>query len=333
MSPPPPAAAVRQIHLRAFDPDAMVMALQDGVLEHVQLQPGVFRGRIAHSFSAGCRLDWGRYALAVQARGQLCADMVTIGLALQGQGEWRGRGQRVHTGDIVVFAERAEFAVSLPPQAQWLSMQVPRHRLEATGLPLAPPPGGAPRRWPGRVHAGLQHTLVHLASALAPGATALPGDAAGHSRGLGQAHDELLSTLLGELLQRGGTGARAGRVLDPGERWRLVRRVEDHLATLADPTVRIDALCLAAGTSLSTLERAFREVFGVGPRRYLTMRRLAAARRELLRAAPGTTVTRVAMRWGFLHLGRFAQDYRHQFGEQPSRTLAGARGAPHAHSL
>ena len=51
-----------------------------------------------------------------------------------------------------------------------------------------------------------------------------------------------------------------------------------------------------------------------------------AARRELRDASPGsTTVTRVATRWGFTELGRFAGEYRAMFGELPSETLAGER--------
>ena len=33
------------------------------------------------------------------------------------------------------------------------------------------------------------------------------------------------------------------------------------------------------------------------------------------------TVADVAYRWGFTHLGRFAQDYRTRYGESPSQTL------------
>lgn len=72
------------------------------------------------------------------------------------------------------------------------------------------------------------------------------------------------------------------------------------------------------------LERAFRETFGVSPRRYLTLLRLAAVRRELLRHEAGASVTQVATRWGFFHLGRFGQDYKAQFGESPSQTLRAA---------
>jgi AraC family ethanolamine operon transcriptional activator len=53
--------------------------------------------------------------------------------------------------------------------------------------------------------------------------------------------------------------------------------------------------------------------------------RLNAARRELTSGAPGSTVTGAAMRSGHLHLGRFAIEYREQFGESPSATLRRAR--------
>jgi AraC family ethanolamine operon transcriptional activator len=101
----------------------------------------------------------------------------------------------------------------------------------------------------------------------------------------------------------------------------VVRRAEQYLQECGDPSVRIEDLCMAACTSLSRLERAFRETFGVGPRRYLTLRRLAAVRRELLRRGEQTSVTEVATRWGFFHLGRFSQDYKTLFGETPSQTL------------
>ncbi|WP_458372700.1 helix-turn-helix domain-containing protein [Pseudomonas veronii] len=44
---------------------------------------------------------------------------------------------------------------------------------------------------------------------------------------------------------------------------------------------------------------------------------------ELLRLSSGNeTVTAVAFRWGFNHLGHFTTDYKRRFGESPSATLA-----------
>jgi transcriptional regulator GlxA family with amidase domain len=45
--------------------------------------------------------------------------------------------------------------------------------------------------------------------------------------------------------------------------------------------------------------------------------------RDELRAAarvPGTGVRDVAQKYGFLHLGHFAAQYRARFGERPSET-------------
>ena len=58
------------------------------------------------------------------------------------------------------------------------------------------------------------------------------------------------------------------------------------------------------------------------PLQYLKHCRLEAARRELSSAERDqTTVTEVALRYGFYHLGRFSGLYRETFGELPSETL------------
>jgi len=125
-------------------------------------------------------------------------------------------------------------------------------------------------------------------------------------------------------------GGHAADRLQTGERWRIVRRAEDYLEGLSEATVRIDDLCRAACTSLSTLERVFRDVFGVTPRRYLALRRLAGVRNDLLNGDPEDSVTEIASRWGFFHLGRFAQEYGQLFHERPSetRSRAGRAGRP-----
>ena len=40
------------------------------------------------------------------------------------------------------------------------------------------------------------------------------------------------------------------------------------------------------------------------------------------------SITEIAGRWGFSHMGRFAVEYRKRFGEPPSQTLRRARNAP-----
>lgn len=56
--------------------------------------------------------------------------------------------------------------------------------------------------------------------------------------------------------------------------------------------------------------------------------RLLSVRAELLERRPGTSVSAVAMRWGFLHLGRFSAPTPANTGELPSATLRRLGGRP-----
>ena len=81
-------------------------------------------------------------------------------------------------------------------------------------------------------------------------------------------------------------------------------------------------ICAAIGVAERTLRVACKEHLGMGPIRYLTLRRMHQVRHALLCAeVTKTTVTRVAMDHGFYELGHFSVAYRSLFRESPSETL------------
>lgn len=84
----------------------------------------------------------------------------------------------------------------------------------------------------------------------------------------------------------------------------------------------IPEVCVSVGLSWRSLDRAFKECFGIGPKRYLLNLRLIKARRALKCAAEGAKVVDIANDWGFWHMGDFAREYRLMFGELPTKTLA-----------
>ena len=92
-------------------------------------------------------------------------------------------------------------------------------------------------------------------------------------------------------------------------------------SALSEPTTLV-AIAEAAGMSVRTLTRGFRQRFGMSPMRSLRVLRLDAVHHALVRAtADELSVTQAAFRFGLPHLGRFAGDYRQRFGERPSETL------------
>jgi AraC-like DNA-binding protein len=113
-----------------------------------------------------------------------------------------------------------------------------------------------------------------------------------------------------------------------------VKRTVDFIEANLDAPITLADLVAVAGVPGRTLFDHFRAFKGVPPMRYLRNRRFEQARRALVGAAAGETVTSIAGRWGFAHLGRFAAEYRRRFGEAPSITLAqGRKGEADPHYL
>ncbi|KAA9110397.1 AraC family transcriptional regulator [Microbacterium rhizomatis] len=99
------------------------------------------------------------------------------------------------------------------------------------------------------------------------------------------------------------------------------RAAEIMRADLGHPW-SVTELASAVSVSVRGLQDGFRRSLGTTPMAYLRDLRLERVHAELADAVPAThSVTGVAARWGFVHLGRFAAAYRAQFSESPSETL------------
>ncbi len=110
---------------------------------------------------------------------------------------------------------------------------------------------------------------------------------------------------------------------------RVVRRAQEFMSAHAEQPVSLADVCREVGCSARALQLAFRQHAGQGPMEFLRELRLDKVRADLLAAAlsdDGGGVRETAEKYGFLHLGHFAAQYRARFGERPSETLAhGAR--------
>jgi AraC-like DNA-binding protein len=103
-------------------------------------------------------------------------------------------------------------------------------------------------------------------------------------------------------------------------RTRAVRLALDCMKNNLGDNVPISDICASTGVSWRTLDRGFREQFGIGPKAYLNRFRLGRVRAALLRKRSDTGVADAANEWGFWHMGQFAGDYQRMFGELPSAT-------------
>lgn len=99
------------------------------------------------------------------------------------------------------------------------------------------------------------------------------------------------------------------------------RSARDYIHAHAAELPSIGEIARAAGVGVRALALGFEKHLGVSPLRYMQQYRLDQVNRLLRQSDVSTTVTDVAMQWGFLQLGSFAARYRERFGESPSETL------------
>lgn len=208
---------------------------------------------------------------------------------------------------LLAIPRGADFHIHVRRRAHdWCSIALP-YDAPRSGSWITRTPGTVPR-------------LTRLVARIAESLRDRPAGSAAHHRA-GQA---LVTAASACLHDPGENPSRVGRPrVDRGD---LIRRamsmIEGRVATPAAGDLARDL-----GVTTRTLLRAFREAFGVPPKRYLLLRQLHAVRRSLIATAPpDETVADILTRHGIWEFGRFAARYRGHFGELPSHTWRRSRG-------
>jgi AraC-like DNA-binding protein len=112
--------------------------------------------------------------------------------------------------------------------------------------------------------------------------------------------------------QAPGSSSKENRVLD-----RVCAYIEAH----SERPITATELEQISGLSGRSLQYAFRRRFDCSPMDWVRQHRLELARSSLRSGVKVTTVTQVALEFGFNNLSLFARYYRERFGESPSVTL------------
>lgn len=104
-----------------------------------------------------------------------------------------------------------------------------------------------------------------------------------------------------------------------------VRRLEEYIEANWDRPLDVESLASVANVSARSIFRQFKKSRGYSPLTFVKKVRLQKARALLLGVDQRATVTSIALKCGFQNVGHFAADYRLEFRELPSETLARAR--------
>ena len=98
--------------------------------------------------------------------------------------------------------------------------------------------------------------------------------------------------------------------------------IRDQVYAHMDGNISIESLAEQYNVSERTLQKSFKSLFGFAPTYFLRQMKLNLVHRDLKYAnAKNEKVSRIAQKWGFMHMGRFSKYYAELFGENPSQTL------------
>ena len=135
------------------------------------------------------------------------------------------------------------------------------------------------------------------------------------------AHQELLEWYLATL--QVVEPAEPSRIEQTSQRYsKIVKTAQEYVMEQHGVGYSVTDLCAVTNTSERTLQYAFRKILEMTPIEYLIRLRLHRAHQDLRTADPETsTVSKIAVNWGFWHFGEFAAAYKSCFDEMPSETL------------
>lgn len=317
---------LRQHH--SHDIDEHVEHLDGWRLRYEQLGRGCFEGRFAEVRLDGVQVFREHTSQPVRQRGTLMP--ATLGFAfVDAEGEIGNGAYDGHPigPEELLCSHDGDIDLRTPPDCRLTGIVVDAAVLRAqlgaeadADLAALPPGRIAPMQPVGSAGLRLRRGVHRvLAAAL---------DARDKDARLPDAADRL------ELLEALAEVIRCGQVPDETLRGRARLELVNRTCALmldqlhaADPqdAPTLETLARQAGTSARTLGYAFQSVLGRSPMQYLRTLRFNLVRGELRRSRQRDSIYDIATRHGFWHFGHFSVDYRRQFGERPSDTLARVR--------
>ncbi|WP_161493236.1 helix-turn-helix domain-containing protein [Zoogloea sp. LCSB751] len=293
--------------------------------QYEQLVPGTFEGRVTEICFDGLQLFREHTTLSIQESCQIQDDAFVIGVPVQMDGYSWCDGWEVDLDTLLMHKLGSESLLrtsnNLDLIAVTLSLQDLRdHAATVDGQDISAAlqrSGSALRN--GMLAREMRDFLVTMMASL----TATPSMLA-H----GAIRKALKEAVLGTAVSLiGNVGQESTGPRTSVGRQQIVARAIDYMRTRIDEPISVGDLCAELGVSRRTLQYCFDETLQINPLSYLKALRLNGVRKELRLSEPArVAVQDVAARWGFWHLSRFAQEYRHMFGELPSETLRASPG-------
>ncbi|MDR3748253.1 MAG: helix-turn-helix domain-containing protein [Acidobacteriota bacterium] len=300
------------------DADSYGAVLSEANLEISQLEPGCLSGRHVRLGLPGGQFSYAETSKQLRGNGTF-SNLWTLSVILGSTTRSRQHGIEVRAGSLVIHRPGVEHDGVYGRNFKVTCFTVSDEVLAKLLPQLHPHVQDAMRR-PWSVFEPPANSRQKIIEHFAEGAAIIQSDPQVRNSlsALAKFEEELVGDFLDAVeqqLPRHSNGAEQRAAA-------MVREIDQyvHKSRMVDSSVA--ELCTACEVPRRTLNRAFQSALGMGPATYLRCVRLNGVRRALQQRSSGsTTVTDVALEFGFWHLGRFAAQYHELFGESPHETL------------
>jgi AraC-like DNA-binding protein len=313
--------SVNSCRLDSFE--GLHQAIRGSQVEVMQLGRGKFRGALSHVGIGDFSLSIGSFSVGVRTQRIATDDKLVIGMLLNAEDRVTHWSFDMRPADVLVMPPSTEHDGTFHAAASYAAIRL--DLAEVASLFKGEPRLSDPATWISKSHyradasIGVASTrrLPLIVSRLARQQAALSDGAADFWK---RAIVDAVTATIMHSLPPDSRGPLPSAI-------QLVRNVEDYLDKAGARPVHVSEICAHFNVSRRSLHRAFDDVLGLGPVTFLRHKRLCAIHSVLRQSDPAAvTVAEVAMRQGFVELGRFSHYYHSLFGEYPSETLGG-RGA------
>ncbi len=311
--------AMRSVAFCAFtDVDEQARIFSGWDLDYTQISRGAFSGSSSIALIGGVRVLVEHLDKVILQRGSVPAGRIAIAVPLELDGHARMCGHASGRDSLHVFSSVEEFEFFSPDHHVLANVEIHVDEIDSDALrvfagslaktdmaPVVPMSEATAQRFRDVLRHALSITVTQT----------------GRERAM--ALQGAVLSLLSEVLEHGARD-QTRSVAPHASHAALVAATQRCLEVAETCPLSIAELCGQLGVSRRTIQYAFQHVLDLNPVAYLRAVRLNHVRRAL---RSGDSVTAAATKWGFLHLGSFAQDYRTMFGELPSETVRRCRRA------
>jgi len=299
---------------RSFDDfDELTAETRHWDLDFRQLDRGRFHGEVMQLMVGRIQIGVARFDRSLQQHGAAPLGVRTFVIPGASEVKFNWRRKKVTGKDLLLFPPNGEFESVSKTDFHIFTMSVPEELIIPASETAAPLLLSWEKRSGSAYLPQLRNMLANVISAAKADSEFLT-----LAKVIAELEHELISLLVQTICNTTSSQVRLPnrkRDLAVEQIQRIVIDSKNKLFSVAD-------LCAATQVSQRTLRYAFLERYGVTPKAYLKAIRLNGVRRELKSSLSlCTRINKVAMDWGFWHMGQFAADYRRHFGELPSQTL------------